>query len=252
MAQAQRSALEELRVQIARLEGGHRGNRHVLPFGLPAVDARLPHEGLALGALHEVAGGNLGAVHGAAAALFTAGILARLDGPVLWCLRARDLFEPGLAAAGLHPDRVIYIEAGDDKNILLCLEEGLRHAGLAGVVGEVSLLTMTASRRLQLAAETSGVTAFVIRRWRNAAAAADFGQPTAATTRWRVTALPSTPLPVAGVGRPRWIVELIRSRAGECAEWELEACDAQGRIAQPADLVHRSVAPADGRRSATA
>lgn len=252
MAQARHSALEELRVQIARLEGGDRGSRRVLPFCVPAIDVRLPHHGLALGALHEVAGGSLGAVHGAAAALFTAGILARLDGPVLWCLRARDLFEPGLAAAGLHPDRVIYIEAGDDKNILLCLEEGLRHAGLAGVVGEVSLLTMTASRRLQLAAETSGVTAFVIRRWRNAPAAADFGQPTAATTRWRVTALPSTPLPVAGVGRPRWIVELIRSRAGECTEWELEACDAQGRIAQPADLVHRSVAPADGRRSATA
>ena len=67
--------------------------------------------------------------------------------------------------------------------MLLCLEEGSRHGGLAGVVGEMSRLSVTTSRRLQLAAEASGVTALAIRRWRNAAAAADFGQPTAAATR---------------------------------------------------------------------
>jgi hypothetical protein len=52
-----------------------------------------------------------------------------------------------------------------------------------------------------------------IRRWRRHTEV-DFGQPTAATTRWRVTTLPSTPLPVPGVGRARWRVELIRCRAG--------------------------------------
>ena len=252
MIQARQTVLEELRAQIGRLERGSPRQPLVLPFGLPVIDRRLPRQGLVRGALHEVAGGSLGAEHGAAAALFAAGVLARLDGPILWCLTRRDLFAPGIAAAGLHPDRVIYVEAGDEKHILLCMEEGLRHAGLAGVVGEVSRLGMTASRRLQLAAEASGVTAFVLRRWRNAAAASDFGQPTAATTRWRVTALPATPLPVAGVGRPRWLVELIRSRAGECAECEVEACDAQGRLGLPAELEHRSVASADGLRSAIA
>ena len=34
----------------------------------------------------------------------------------------------------------------------------------------------------------------------------------------------STPSP--GVGRPRWLVELFRCRAGESADFELEACDA--------------------------
>jgi hypothetical protein len=38
----------------------------------------------------------------------------------------------------------------------------------------------------------------------------------------RVTALPSTPLPVPGVGRARWLVELIRCRAGESAIFEDE------------------------------
>ena len=251
MANAHERVLEDLRARIARIEDVGRARRPVVPFGVAEVDARLPQGGLARGALHEVAGGSLGAVHGAAAVLFAGGVLARMNGSVLWCLRMRDLFAPALAGVGLHPNRVIYAEAGDEQTVLLCLEEGLRHGGLAGVVGEVSRLSMTASRRLQLTAEASGVIAFVIRRWRNAAAA-DFGQPTAAATRWRITAAPSSPLPAAGVGRPRWLVELIRCRAGESAEWELEACDAQGRLALPADLADRSAAPADGRRRASA
>ncbi len=40
------------------------------------------------------------------------------------------------------------------------MEEGLRHGGLAGVVGELVRLPLTPSRRLQLAAEASGVIAF--------------------------------------------------------------------------------------------
>src|SRR6185503_8464840 len=103
-----------------------------------------------------------------------------------------------------------------------CFEEGLRHGGLGAVVAEVARLSMTASRRLQLAAEGSGTIVIAIRRWRRQADAADFGQPTASATRWRVSALPSAPLPVPGVGRARWLVELIRSRAGECADFELE------------------------------
>jgi hypothetical protein len=43
--------------------------RWVLPFGIKAIDRHLPEGGLALGALHEVAGGSHGAIDGAAAAL---------------------------------------------------------------------------------------------------------------------------------------------------------------------------------------
>jgi formate dehydrogenase subunit gamma len=78
--------------------------------------------------------------------------------------------------------------------------------------------------------------------------AADFGQPTAAVTRWRVSALPSDPLPVPGIGRARWRLELTRCRGGESAEFEVEACDAQGRLALPSDLVHGSGQKAIGRR----
>ena len=241
------SALESLRAQVRRIEGQHRRATPSLPFGVGAVDARLPGGALPLGALHEIAGGGNGAIDGVAATLFAAGIAARTRGKVLWCLTRLDLFAPALAQAGLNSDRVIYLEGGDEKTILACFEEGLRHGGLGAVVAEVARLPMTASRRLQLAAEGSGTIGIALRRWRRQTEASDFGQPTAAITRWRVSALPSTALPVPGVGRPRWLVELIRCRTGESADFELEACDATGHLRLPADLVHRS-GQAEGRR----
>jgi protein ImuA len=189
--------------------------------------------------------------HSACAALFAAGILARLKGPVLWCLKGRDLFAPALASVGLHPDRVIYAETRRESEILPAVEEGLRHRGLAGVVGEVARLGLTPSRRLQLAAEESGVPAFVIRRWRNDAARASGADPSAATTRWRVTAAPSRRLPAAGIGRERWLVELIRCKGAEANAWTLEACDAKGRLALAADVADRPL-PQELQRRAVA
>src|SRR6266404_816473 len=52
------------------------------------------------------------------------------------------------------------------------------------------------SRRLQLAAEGSGAIGLALRRWRRQVEAAEFGQPTASMTRWRVSALPSATQPV--------------------------------------------------------
>ena len=123
-------AIAALREQIARMEGDGGPSRGALPFGVDELDRRLPGGGLALGCLHEVAGGGNGAVDGAAASCFAAGIAARLPGQVLWCVTQADLFAPDLEQAGLGPDRVIYVEAGDDVSVLACVEEGLRYGGL--------------------------------------------------------------------------------------------------------------------------
>src|SRR5258706_14775052 len=167
------AVVEALRERIRCLEGRARHRRAVLPFGVKAIDERLPEGGLALGALHEVAGGGNGAIDGAAAALFAAGVAARTRGRVLWCVTRQDLFAPALASAGLAPDRVIYVEAGDEKSGLACFVEGLRHGGSHGglhggfgaVGAEVARLSMKASRRLQLAAEGSGAIGNAIRRF---------------------------------------------------------------------------------------
>ena len=88
------SVIDDLRQRISRLAGAPTHGRNVLPFGIGMIDRVLPGGGLPLGALHEVAGGGNGAINGAAAALFTAGIAARTTGKVLWCVTRQDLFAP--------------------------------------------------------------------------------------------------------------------------------------------------------------
>ena len=109
--------LRRLREQIARVHFGQ-GTSAVLPFDVPALDTHLPGGGLALGALHEASGSRVAAEHAAVATLFVAGCVARLEGPVLWCLRRRDLFAPGLACAGLNPDRIVFVETWRDREVL--------------------------------------------------------------------------------------------------------------------------------------
>jgi len=257
--------LSRLRQEIGALEGeGER--RNSLAFGAEAIDAHLPGGGLQLGALHAFSGGpaglpaedvaapkgrEAGAVPAvkspaggageiAAATLFVASILARLEGPVLWCLSARDLFSPSLQAAGLDTDRIIYAETWHARDVLAAMEEGLKHEGLAAVVGETPRLGLTASRRLQLAAEASGVTALALcRPFRG-----DGAEPSAAVTRWRITPLPSSPPALAvpgapempapshigGIGRGSWRVELLRCRGADPASFVTEAADAAGRL----------------------
>jgi protein ImuA len=236
-------ALESPSLTPRRLAGeGRVGAVAALPFGVPAMDAALPGGGLALGALHEVVGSGTDEEDGATAAAFVAGILARLlpPQPVLWCLAADDLYGPGLAACGLASERIILVRGGNNQDVLWAMEEGLRSKALAAVVGEVATLSLSASRRIQLAAEASGTTALALRRWGNAdLARRQHLSPNAAVTRWRVKALPSESRGEPGVGTSRWQVALWRCRGGVPAEWIVEACDATGLVALAAALVDR-------------
>lgn len=230
MSAEREHVIADLRDRISALEGGSARKAGCLPFGVPEIDAALPGGGLSYGTIHEFAGGGSGTVDGAAAALFAAGIAARTKGHVVWCLTRPDLFFPALEQAGLRHNRVVFVEAGKEEDVLASMEEALSYGSLGAVVGELVRLPMVASRRLQLAAEKTGAMGLVVRRWRRQAEANDFGQPTASSTRWRVSVLPSEELPVPGVGRARWLLELMRVKAGECAEFCVGACDEQGRI----------------------
>ena len=231
--QAERIAA--LRSEIRALEQSRRAGRaESLPFGLEAIDRRLAAGGLVVSALHEIAGASPGLAAEAAANLFAAAAAARSgsegEGTVLWALTRRDLFAPGLAQAGLMPERVLYAECRRDEEVLAVMEEGLRHGGLCAVVGEAGRVAMAATRRLQLAAEEGGTMALMLKRWRR------FGEdplalPSAAVTRWRVAPAPSAPLPAPGVGRARWSLELARQRGGEPFTLFVEAPDEEARLA---------------------
>jgi len=218
--------LDTLRARIGAIEQRGPTIGDVLPLGVEEIDAALPWGGLPLGGLHEVVGGNDGAAAG-----FCAMVLGRLSakgedggrGVALWCLgpalsEAGDLYGPGLAACGLDPDRLIVARARRETDVLWAMEEGLRCVRLAAVLGETRA-DLTASRRLQLAAETTRTTAFLLRRGRAGAG------PTTALTRWRLTSAPS----VSGY-RVRWRAELMRCRGGRHGEWTIEWNDETGDL----------------------
>jgi protein ImuA len=252
MAQAsQPMSIAEMRSYLERIEGHGREQGEVLPFGLATIDEQLPHGGLPRGHLHEAIEGSAASQYAGLATLFAAGILARMQGPVLWCLRGRDFFAPALARVGLHPDRVIFCETWKDRDVLPAMEEGLKCGGLAGVVGEVSKLSLNASRRLQLCAGESGVTALIIRRWHNLAEKNATGEPNPAATRWRIAPHPSPAIGFDGLPRQHWQLDLLRVRGGEPHSWIVEACDATGHLALPAALADRSAAASEQRRAAT-
>ncbi len=251
----QTETIAALRTQIAALErgGGARPPGRRLPFGVPELDTCLPGQGLALGAMHELFAGGPAVEHGAAPALFAAGVLARRAGPVLWIAARGDLYPPALARAGLDPARLVLVTAR--HGALRAMEEGLRHPGLAGVVCEhEGRLSLVASRRLQLAAEVAGVPGFVLRRSQRFDDPA-LSAPSVAATRWRITSLPSSPpLPhapdVPGLGHALWRLELLRCRGAAAASFVVESPDAQGRLAVPAHLADRPLAPPWPRRAA--
>jgi protein ImuA len=237
-------SISELRESLRAIEGdGHR-TRPVLPFGLSPLDDRLADGGIRLDALHEVAGEGCGWGDDAAAVLFIAAIAARTQGPILWTVRSRDLFAPGLYQAGLDPKRVIYAEARDDAELLALMEEGLRHRGLGAVIGEAKKVAMASTRRLQLAAE-GGSTAALLLKQPGRSGGDPLGMPSAAVTRWRVSAAPSMPVPWDGLGPACWRLACVRQRGGDQFELTVEAPDETGRLALSARLVDRPVA-ADG------
>jgi protein ImuA len=252
--------INDLKAEVARLEraGGispwGRHKDRVATIGAPDLEAHLPWGGLPRGALHEVAGEGTDREQAAAAAGFAALWLAKLQvqGPVLWILRAAsrsaiDLYAHGLRQLALDPDRLILVAARRDDEALWSMEEGLKTKALGAVLGEVGKLDLTASRRLQLAAEASGITAFVLRRWRlMELAEREAAQPIAAVTRWRIASLPVP----SSEGDLHWRVSLARCRGGRPGTWLMEKADGS-------DLVHAAPLSGDlaevlGHRSPTA
>ena len=212
------------------------GGLETLAFGIAGIDAALAGGGLRLGALHEVSG-DPGAATGFSAALL--GRLLRRNeavaAAVLWCRTGQPLFPPGLAAFGLPPERLVVVEARRDADVLWAMEEGLRSRALAAVVGEARQVSLTASRRLELAAEKGGVTAFLL------ASRTDKPAPSAAVTRWRIEGAPGAT--AGGLSRPCWRVTLIRCRGGGTGEWTMEWCDETGDFVVATEACDRSAVP---------
>jgi protein ImuA len=214
---------ERIAYAAALIRGGlmkEAGSRICTRTGMAEIDSALPWGGLPRG-LHEVAapagdGAKIG---------FAASLLGRRTGPILWCrsrrtaLETGDPYGPGMARMGVAPDRLILVEAGRAADLLWAMEEGARTKGLAAVVAEGVTPDLTASRRLQLAAEAGDGLVFLLRSGRQT-------DSSSALTRWFVGSVPSVP-EADGPGRPCWKIELWRCRGGgRPQDWMVEWDDA--------------------------
>ena len=228
--------LEKLREQVRALEGwgaqDPRKDAAAMSLGVSDMDSRLPWGGLPRGALHEIFAADVndtGAATGFCAALAALFLKSR-PGLVLWCEDARTLdagglYAPGLARFGLAPEQLVAVRATRDADVLWAMEEGLRAGGLAAVIGELNGISLTASRRLQLAAEEGRVAAMLLRPC-NAAP-----PPSAAVTRWRIAARPDArekENKEPGLGAAGWRAEMFRCRGGDGHAWEVEWRDETG------------------------
>lgn len=234
--------LADLRHEIRRLEGGSAVVEDTAPppcpTGFDEIDAHLPAHGLDRAALHEVTG--VPGVGRASASGFALHLLARLAGPsvnsaapVLWCLRANDLYGPGIAAVGFEAveTRLIVARGRNADEVLWAMEEGLTSGAPAAVLGEPGRLpartAQAAHRRLQLAAESHGVTALLLG---DEVPHANTGfLPTPAHTRWRVAPAPGG----------RWRLDLLKCRNGRPGQWSVPV------PGLPGYLYDRHTAPED-------
>jgi len=196
------------------------------PFGIASLDAALGG-GLVRGRIHEVYAAESDDL--ASAAGFAVGVatcVADAGGVIVWLrvqraarlggvVQACGWVELGGAAGqglvGVVPDGMALLRAGVDA---------LRCAALGAVIveswGAMRELDLTASRRLALAAEKSGVPLLLLRHEATPV-------PSAAQTRWQVAAAPSRALPGNAPGGPTFDVTLLRQRSGPCGlGWRLE------------------------------
>lgn len=139
-----------------------------------------------------------------------------------WISDKRKIFPPALMAFGVKPDLVVFVNIKKARDVLWAMEEALKCSAIAVVVAEVGGLDLTASRRLQLSAEQSLTTGFLLRNDTRPAI-------TSSASRWRITSLPSLGLDgIPGVGFPRWKVELLKLRNGRTGQWSV--CYRNGRF----------------------
>jgi len=159
------------------------------------------------------------------------------DKPLLWVQERMAILESGrIHPPGLPSQNLIHVETRDARDALWAMEEGLRCSGLSAVIGEIwgdpKALDFTATRRLAVASERSGVAAFLIRLGGHA-------NLSGARMRWQIASAPSlaNELDPRAPGLSVWDAKLFRARGMPPGRWD---------IAYEADRFHL-VAGAGGR-----
>jgi protein ImuA len=218
MSALQPDIIARLRKEILPLQGLSSSYcDNMLDAGLGNMNEAFPNRCFPFGAVHEFITETTESV--SASAGFISGILSGLmktGGICIWISRNRSIFPPAISSFGINPDQILFVDLQKEKDLLWAMEEALKCKGLQAVVGEISDLSFTVSRRFQLAVEQSHVTGFIIRD--------NPGNlfPNACVSRWKIKQLPSYSIDyLPGVGFPHWHIELQKIRNGRPGFWDL-------------------------------
>jgi protein ImuA len=141
--------------------------------------------------------------------------------PLLWVQERMAILESGrVHPPGFPLSNLIHVEARDARDALWAMEEGVRCAALSCVIGELwgdpRVLDFTATRRLAVASERSGVPCWLVRLGGTA-------NLSGARMRWRLASAPSllNPLDPRAPGVPAWDAELFRARGAPPGRWSI-------------------------------
>ncbi len=250
-------AFAALRQRVSQIEGRRQTETSgVVVLGHAGIDASLGG-GLERGRLHEIFAAD--SEDASSAAGFAAMIVRRGGtGSVVWLKEegvqgaGGALHMPGLVQLDLRGTDLIVGLLPDALSVLRVAAEVVRCADAGMVVIELwrspRALDLTASRRLAVAAEASGVTALMLRVLAEPS-------PSAAHTRWQVRSAAATPLAANAPGFPTLDVELSRRRGGKaggrwCVEWDRD--EAIFRSAGYQAALSGAVVPVPGSGSAGA
>jgi protein ImuA len=234
--------------RVRQIEGAQSvASGSVVSSGSAALDALLPGKAFRRGTLVEwlSSGGGSGA---STLALMIARQACREGGALVVVDRQRSFYPPAAAALGIDLERSIVVRPLRDGDDTWTVDQVLRSVGVAAVLSWPEKLCDRTFRRLQLAAESSGVLGLLVRP------DSVRSQPSWAELRLLVRPLLSDPRPGAAARR-RLRVELLRCRRGICGgAVELEIDEETGTLYEQSAvyLAPALAAGAPRRRSAGA
>ncbi|MGB5484811.1 ImuA family protein [Parasphingorhabdus sp.] len=194
-------------------------------FGVERIDAALRGnagaDGLPRAALHELHAASKDDRTSTAAMALLLAQRCREERPVLWISESGEarrqgrLYPPGLAELGIDPDSIIHVDAPDSIAALRAAADGVRSSAMGAVIIELSGkrpkgLDLTATRRLSLSAQKSGVLSLCLRSGSDP----ENPLPTAAFSRWQIAAAPSLALEANASGHSAFDISLLRHRSG--------------------------------------
>jgi protein ImuA len=125
----------------------------------------------------------------------------------------------GLDLLGLPSRRLLVLRARRPIDALFAMEEALKCRGIASVIAELpdDSADLTATRRLSLSARTHDGIGFLLRHRSS-------DKPSAAMTRWEVSAAAGVRDAYGGLGTTSFQLSLVKNRRGPCARFRVAWC----------------------------